>query len=317
MECTPLPIAYYPLPITKKSLCFANNANKPPADKDAINGVPAVKVPKLTPVQDLLVYCLRGVAEVRQQANKLGIPTREVDVFICESLFATMTNVNFSTKSFGGYVKEAIAKRENLKSQIQETREWSAIANYEPDYTESLVEQGQDIALQFIGESSGNVDIFSLKLTVLYGIKGAASYAFHALELGQEDDKVYAFIAEALVALSNEKLTLEDWVGLALKVGETNLRSMELLDAGHTITYGHPVPTPVPLNPRTGKAILVSGHDIKQLEALLKQTADTGITVYTHGELLPRPRLSFIKAKISSFIRSLRYCLAKPDQTIC
>lgn len=259
------------------------------------------KSPEVNAVQDLLVYCLRGLAEVRQKASALSIPTREVDVFTCESLFATMTNVNFSTKSFGKYVKEAIAKRENLKNQVQQTSnkpiEWSAIANYEPDYSESLVQQGQDIALKFISESSGNVDIFSLKLTVLYGTKGAASYAFHALELGQEDDQVYAFIAEALVALGNPELTVEDWVSLALKVGETNLRSMELLDAGHTTTYGHPVPTPVPLNHRKGKAILVSGHDIKLLVALLKQTADTGITVYTHGELLPAHGYPLLKQK--------------------
>lgn len=253
------------------------------------------KSPEVNAVQDLLVYCLRGLAEVRQKARELGIPTREVDVFTCESLFATMTNVNFSTKSFGEYVKEAIAKRENLKNQIQQT-EWSAIASYKPDYTESLVEQGQKIALNFINESSGNVDIFSLKLTVLYGVKGAASYTFHALELGQEDDTVYNFVAEALVALGQE-LSLEQWVALALKVGETNLRSMELLDAGHTTTYGHPTPTQVPLKHRAGKAILVSGHDIKQLEALLKQSADTGITVYTHGELLPAHGYPLLKEK--------------------
>lgn len=258
------------------------------------------KSPEVNAVQDLLVYCLRGLSEVRQKASELGIPTREADVFTCESLFATMTNVNFSTKDFGKYVREAIAKRENLKKQVAETSnnpiEWSALANYKPDYTDSLVEQGQDIALKFITERSCNVDIFSLKLTVLYGIKGAASYAFHALELGREDDKVYAFIAEALVAL-NKELALEQWVNLALKVGEINLRSMELLDAGHTTTYGHPVPTPVPLNHRAGKAILVSGHDIKQLEALLKQTADTDIAVYTHGELLPAHGYPLLKEK--------------------
>ena len=253
------------------------------------------KSPEVNAVQDLLVYCLRGLAEVRQKASELGIPTRDGDIFTCESLFATMTNVNFSTKSFKEYVREAIALRENLKKQIQQT-EWSAIANYEPDYSESLVQQGQDIGLKFLSESGGNVDIFSLKLTVLYGIKGAASYAFHALELGEEDDKVYAAVAEALVALGQE-LSVEEWVNLSLGVGETNFRSMELLDAGHTTTYGHPVPTQVPLKHRKGKAILVSGHDIKQLAAVLKQTADTGITVYTHGELLPAHGYPLLKQK--------------------
>ncbi|NER79778.1 MAG: hydroxylamine reductase, partial [Leptolyngbya sp. SIO1D8] len=131
------------------------------------------------------------------------------------------------------------------------------------------------------------VDIFSLKLTVLYGIKGVASYTFHAYEIGQEDESVYCFIYRALEALNRQNLNLDDWVKLALEVGAINLRAMELLDAGHTHTYGHPIPTTVPLNPKPGKAILVSGHDIRQLEAILKQTVGTDITVYTHGELLP------------------------------
>ncbi|MBF2020194.1 MAG: hydroxylamine reductase [Hydrococcus sp. C42_A2020_068] len=257
------------------------------------------KSPEVNAVQDLLVYCLRGLAPVALRARQLGIPTRETDVFACEALFATMTNVNFDRKRFNRYIRDAIAIRENLKAQIQakEPTEWSALSCYEPNFQESLVEQGQDVSLQFITQSRQNVDIFSLKLTVLYGIEGVASYTFHAQELGQEDDRVYAFIHEALAALDRQDLTLEDWVKLALKVGEINLRAMELLDAGHTSTYGHPVPTVVPLNARTGKAILVSGHDIKQLEALLKQSANQGITVYTHGELLPAHGYPLLKQK--------------------
>jgi hydroxylamine reductase len=122
---------------------------------------------------------------------------------------------------------------------------------------------------------------------VLYGLKGVASYAFHAYELGQEDEQVYRLIYRALEALNRHDLSLDAWVKLALDVGETNLRVMELLDAGHTHTYGHPIPTAVPITPRAGKAMLVSGHDIRQLEAILNQTEGTGISVYTHGELLP------------------------------
>ncbi|NEP45079.1 MAG: hydroxylamine reductase, partial [Okeania sp. SIO2H7] len=226
------------------------------------------------------------------------------DVFICESIFATMTNVNFNKKSFAEYIKQAIAHRENLKTKIQQTNtsiQWSALANYQPDYTESLSLQGENASLKFITQSGSNVDIFSLKLTVIYGIKGVASYNFHAQELGEEDEKIYDFIAEALVALDNPDLTLDDWVNLALKVGEINLKTMELLDAGHTKTYGHPVPTSVPLNPRKGKAILVSGHDIRQLAEILKQTANTGITVYTHGELLPAHGYPLLKQQYSHF----------------
>ncbi len=249
------------------------------------------KSPEVNAVQDLLIYLLRGLAPVAIRANQLGISTQEIDRFTCEAIFATMTNVNFDQHRFTDYIRRAIAYRENLKNQIEQTtgstENWSAISCFEPDFEESLSAQGEDIALKFISQSGANVDIFSLKLTVLYGIKGVAAYAFHAQEMGQEDDRVYQFCYEALAALERQDLTLDDWLKLALKVGEINLRTMELLDAGYTGHYGHPVPTPVPLNAKVGKAILVSGHDILQLEAVLKQTMNKGINVYTHGELLP------------------------------
>jgi hydroxylamine reductase len=258
------------------------------------------KSPEVNSVQDLLIYCLRGLAPVALKARELGISTRAVDRFICEALFATMTNVNFHSKRFADYIHQVINLRENLKNEIQPTSstsiEWSRLSQFTPDFNDSLVAQGLTLALNFIAQAS-NPDIFSLKLTVLYGVKGLASYAFHAYELGQEDDKVYAFIEEALAAIEHHDLSLDDWVNLALKVGEMNLRAMELLDRGHTSTYGHPTPTVVPLNPKEGKAILVSGHDIKQLAALLEQTADTGITVYTHGELLPAHGYPILKEK--------------------
>ncbi|MGB5713484.1 MAG: hydroxylamine reductase [Waterburya sp.] len=263
------------------------------------------KSPQVNAVQDLLVYCLRGIAPVVLRAKELEINTREVDRFTCESLFATMTNVNFDQKRFTKYIKQAIALREDLKTQIQQLADrsitWLDISNYEPDYNESLVEQGQNYNLELIGQSGANVDIFSLKLTALYGIKGAASYAFHAYELGQEDESVYQFVQQVLATIDSQDLTLEDWVNLTLEIGKINLRAMELIDAGHTGTYGHPVPTAVPLNHKPGKAILVSGHDIKQLEAILKQTVDTGITVYTHGELLPAHGYPKLKEKYPHF----------------
>ncbi|MEI6063539.1 MAG: hydroxylamine reductase [Pseudanabaena sp. ELA748] len=249
------------------------------------------KSPEVNAVQDLLIYVLRGLAPVAIRAYKIGISTREVNRFNCEAIFATMTNVNFDQSRITDYIHQAIAYREQLKAQIQQTLgstpNWSKLSCYVPNFAESLAAQGQDISLQFISQAGADVDIFSLKLTVLYGTKGTASYAFHAQEVGQEDDRVYQFCYEALAALDRQDLSLGDWVALALKVGEINLRTMELLDAGHTNNYGHPVPTPVPLNHRLGKAILVSGHDIPQLEEVLKQTVGKDITVYTHGELLP------------------------------
>lgn len=259
------------------------------------------KGPDVNAVQDLLVYCLRGIAPVALKAKELGIDTHDVDVFCCKSMFATMTNVNFDRKRFYSYIREAIAQREKLKTEIEQISDrpisWSVAATYQPDWTDSLVAQGEEVSRNFIADSSQNIDIFSLKLTVLYGLKGLASYSFHAQELGQEDDRIYSFIHQALAPLGEPSLTLEDWVNLAMKVGEMNLRAMELLDAGHTNHYGHPVPTVVPLNAKAGKAILVSGHDIKQLEAILQQTANTGINVYTHGELLPAHGYPVLKQK--------------------
>jgi hydroxylamine reductase len=132
-----------------------------------------------------------------------------------------------------------------------------------------------------------NPDILSLKQVVLYGLKGVAAYADHAKILGREDDAVYAFVQEALAALLRKDMSVDEWVGMVLKCGEVNLRAMELLDDGNTSTYGHPVPTKVPLGARKGKAILVSGHDLKDLEEILKQSEGKGIFVYTHGEMLP------------------------------
>ncbi len=261
------------------------------------------KSPQVNAVQDLLVYCLRGFAPVVIKAQELGICTHEANVFTCEALFATMTNVNFDQKRFTRYIRHCLEQRESLKAKIQQispdTWEWKQISNYQPDFSESLSAQGQDVALNLLSQPGSNVDIFSLKLTVLYGIKGLASYQFHAQELGQSDERVYSFIQETLDSLDNNALTLDDWLNLALKVGEMNLRAMELLDAGHTQTYGHPTPTAVPLNPRQGKALLVSGHDIKQLEAILSQTVDKGVTVYTHGELLPAHGYPLLKQKYS------------------
>lgn len=249
------------------------------------------KSPQVNAIQDLLIYVLRGLAPIALKAKDLGLDIHPVDVFTCEAIFATMTNVNFSEQRFVEYLREAIIYRETLKTQVQQAANqpliWTDISRFELNSEQSLVEQGEDISYRLLSQSGSDVDIFSLKLTVLYGVKGLASYTFHAYEVGQEDEKVFRFIYEALSSLENQTLELQDWVNLALQVGAFNLRSMQLLDAGHTHTYGHPTPTVVPLNPKKGKAVLVSGHDIFQLEALLKKTVDTGITVYTHGELLP------------------------------
>lgn len=249
------------------------------------------KSPEVDALQDLLLYCLRGLGQVAIRARQLGIDTNEADGFAGETLFATLTNVNFDPDDFINYIHRAIALREDLKQRIEAispNADWSPVARFQPsrDFDE-LVEFGREVEYRFISQSSRDVDIFSLKLTIIYGLKGIAAYAFHARELGQTDDRVDAFFHEILADLDRQDLSLEDWVNRALKVGEINLLAMELLDAGNTGTYGHPVPTAVPLNPKPGKAILVSGHDLKLLEALLQQTVGKDIAIYTHGEMLP------------------------------
>lgn len=249
------------------------------------------KSPEVDALQDLLVHCLRGLGQVALQAKAAGLNTREADEFTCEMLFSTLTNVNFDPEDFSTFVNRAIALRESLKSQLHTAGRGviaTAINQFLPagDLAQRI-QQGRDLEFDFISQSAANVDIFSLKLKVLYGLKGVAAYAFHALELGQHDEDLYRFCHQVLADLDTTDKTLEDWVGLALKVGEVNLTAMALLDAGNTETFGHPVPTTVPLGQRAGKAILVSGHDLLELKAILEQTAGTGISVYTHGELLP------------------------------
>jgi hydroxylamine reductase len=249
------------------------------------------KSPEVDALQDLLVHCLRGLGQVALQAKAAGLNTREADEFTCEMLFSTLTNVNFDPEDFSTFVNRAIALRESLKGQLHAAGQGviaTAISQFLPaSDLAQRIQQGRDLEFDFISQSAADVDIFSLKLTVLYGLKGVAAYAFHALELGQHDEDLYRFCHQVLAALDTTDKSLEDWVGLALKVGEVNLTAMALLDAGNTETFGHPVPTTVPLGQRVGKAILVSGHDLLELKAILQQTAGTGISVYTHGELLP------------------------------
>jgi len=249
------------------------------------------KTADVAALQDLMVYSLRGLSEVAVEARKVGVTDVAVNKFTVNSLFSTLTNVEFDADRFPELINRCVELRESLKKKAKQagsTVEFtSATATFQPaNDLNGLVDQGMKVGLMSDTFSS-DVNIRSLQHTTLYGIKGVAAYADHAQILGQEDDKVYAFIHEAMTAMGNKALGLNDWVGLALKCGEINVRTMELLDAGNTGTYGHPVITKVPLGAKKGKAILISGHDLKDLEELLKQTEGKGINVYTHGEMLP------------------------------
>ncbi len=248
------------------------------------------KQPDVAALQDLLVHALKGLSFYAVQGRKVGVNDHEANVFTCEALFSTLTNVNFDPERIAFMVRRAVELRDSLAARAkaagaQGDGAGDATSFKLADTLESMVSQGDKVTLQ--PQPEANADIVSLQHILLFGIKGIAAYADHAQILGQEDESVYTFVQEALAALLDKDLGLNDWLGLVLKCGEVNLRTMELLDAGNTGTYGHPAPTKVSLGSKKGKAILISGHDLKDLEELLKQTEGKGINIYTHGEMLP------------------------------
>ena len=248
------------------------------------------KKPEVAALQDLLIYAVKGLSLVAVEGRKVRINDDKVNKFTCEAIFSTLTNVDFDPERFVQLINEGVNLRDSLKEKVDaaggNTSFAEGPATFTPGETiEAMVAQGEQVGIK--ADSDINPDILSLKELLVYGLKGVAAYADHARILGQEDDKVYAFIHEAMAATLNKKLGADDLVGLVLKCGEINLRAMELLDAANTETYGHPVPTSVPLGAKKGKAILVSGHDLKDLEEILKQSQKKGIYVYTHGEMLP------------------------------
>jgi len=248
------------------------------------------KQPEVAGLQDLLIYTLKGLSLYAVEGRKVGIHDRNINVFTVQALFSTLTNVNFDPERFVKLISQCVQLRDELKEKVKKAKGKvdfpDGPATFKPEKSlEGLTAQGKKVGLK--SDLSINPDILSLQHTLLFGLKGVAAYADHAQILGQEDDRVYAFIHEGLIATLRKDLSLNDWIQLVLKCGEINLRAMELLDAGNTGTFGHPVPTKVPLGVRKGKAILVSGHDLKDLEELLNQTEGKGIYVYTHGEMLP------------------------------
>ncbi len=247
------------------------------------------KSPRVAALQDLLVHSLKGLALYVRAGRDVGVSAKEADVFTAEALFATLTNVNFDEERFFGFIQESVALTRSLEGKVLKaggSRISHPAVSFSPaDNLDDLVRQAQETGSPWTRE--GPDDIRSLQQVVLFGLKGVAAYTHHAAVLGHEDEKIYAFLYHALTALAEDNLPLESWVEMALKCGEANLLAMELLDKGNTETFGHPVPTPVPLGHKEGKGILVSGHDLKDLKNILEQTRGRGITVYTHGEMLP------------------------------
>jgi len=246
-------------------------------------------------LQDLLVHAAKGIAQYNHRARQLGARDHAIDRFILEALFVTVTNVNFDADAIERKLRKAAQVRDQARALYeaaarragQPVETLRGPATWTPAPTQAgLVGQGDLVSVLSRRDQFGP-DVSGLQELLLYGIKGAAAYADHAMILGRESEEVYAFFSEALCRLAEEKPTVDGLFALNMKCGEINLQVMELLDGAHTSTYGHPTPTPVRIEPVKGKAILVSGHDLKDLEELLKQTEGTGINIYTHGEMLP------------------------------
>ncbi len=241
-------------------------------------------------LQDLLTYAVQGLSLVAVAGRKVGLIDNAIDRFSLEAIFACLTNVDFDPLRFQNWIKKTVELRDALKIKVIAaggTVDFAApAASFTPASTlEGLVAQGED--LDFINKLDENEDLRSLKQITVYGLRGLAAYGDHAAILGQEDESIYTYVYETMAEFTKSGQSLEQLVALALKCGEVNLKAMELLDAGNTGTYGHPTPTEVPLGAKAGKAILITGHDLRDLELLLKQTEGKGINIYTHGEMLP------------------------------
>jgi hydroxylamine reductase len=247
------------------------------------------KKPEVAALQDLLMYAVKGLSLVAVAGRKAEIRDLEIDHFACEAIFSTLTNVDFDPDRFVQLIHQAVKFRDELKAKVTAAGEAGfpeGPANFTPGSTlTNLVAQGETVGVK--SDPDIDPDILSLRELLIYGLKGVAAYADHAKILGKTDDRIFDFIHEAMAASLNTDLGADDLVGLVLKCGEINLVAMEILDAANTGTYGHPVPTSVPLGAIKGKAILVSGHDLKDLEDILKQTQGKEINIYTHGEMLP------------------------------
>ncbi len=254
------------------------------------------KDPETARLQDVLVNACKGISMYVHRARELGKKDHELDLFIIQALFTTVTNVNFDADTIVQMIHKGDTMIEKAKALYESAckekgqnpealagpAQWKAAAT-----RADLVAQGMEIGIEKRLDNLGS-DVAGLQELITYGLKGMAAYADHAQILGQEDDEVYAFFHKALDFLcSDGAKDVNQLVGMTLETGKVNLRVMELLDAANTGTYGHPEPTAVRVTPVAGKAILVSGHDLRDLEELLKQTEGKGINVYTHGEMLP------------------------------
>lgn len=248
------------------------------------------KTEDVAKLQDLLIYTLKGISVIVQK-GKLDVADLPAENHeLLKSLFMTITNANFDADAIEAQIKKLIGIRDDLrkKSSVGELHD-SAVFNVES--REEMLEKASSVGVL----ATENEDVRSLRELVIYGLKGMAAYAEHALNIGKEDADIYGFIHKALAATLDDNLSADDLVALVLETGKFGVSAMALLDGANTSKYGTPQVTEVNIGVRKNPAILISGHDLVDLEQLLEQTKGTGVDVYTHSEMLPAHYYPFFK----------------------
>lgn len=230
-------------------------------------------------LQDLLIYTIKGVSLVAEKAGKID---KEVGHYVMKSLFTTITNVNFDNDSLIDIIKQGLSLRDEIKNKYHVEGDLHDSAVWTAEAKEEFIKKAEDVGVL----STENEDVRSLRELLIYGLKGVAAYADHASVLGFEDQSVFDYMVEGMASTTKE-LSVEEMIAKVMKAGETAVNAMAILDKANTETYGNPEISEVNIGVGTNPGILISGHDLKDIEELLKQTDGTGVDVYTHGEMLP------------------------------
>lgn len=249
----------------------------------AISGV-CGKKPDTSNLQDVLVYVTRGLAQVASRLRAEGkvVPV-EVSQRVALNLFVTITNANFDDEAIILRIEDTVQQTAGLRKQLETVNDLSDAALWEPANKEEFLAKAPEVGVM----ATSDDDIRSLRWLLIYGLKGMAAYADHARVLGYDQEEIDTFMQEALAKTLDDTLTVDDLVALVLQAGKYGVDTMALLDKANTETYGNPEITTVSTGVRANPGILVSGHDLRDLEMLLEQTAGSGVDVYTHGEMLP------------------------------
>ena len=257
------------------------------------------KKPEIAALQELILHEMVALSLWAVPGRALGVVDDAADEYAAKAVFHTVTNVDFDAGSLADVIHTLHGHRERVAAAVSAAGGAPAQSDgslgFAPGFSLEEIES-QAVCVGHFADRAADPDVRSLQEVTIYGVKGIAAYADHARILGHSDPEVAAFMYKAFASLADPSLGVKDWVGLALEAGKTNLRVMELLDAANTGAYGDPVPTPVPLGHRPNKAVLVSGHDLKDLADLLEATEGKGIDVYTHGEMLPAHGYPKLKA---------------------